>query len=358
MAADKGTAGRHAKRPGRQPRATRNPGGVALDVTPRADGVAKPWTKHYFDCPACDHEADATQIGGDWKIGSFSTRCPGGGDCLRAIAEAVGAPGGGDVKAEPLRWLARCLNGATRRQEGAEPQAPPNEGNAAGWTEHLLSAPAARHARRHAFSARGLDEATLRWADVGYGDSYFRGCPPGFKFVVRGEDAAIVGMKERFWPRSWRPQGARKPVKSKAPRDFSGLYPLQALERARASGALVVCEGEWDALRLNHAGIPALTSTAGTSWKPEWNRYIVGLYVAVLYDAGPTSYKIAEKRAAELVAAGARGAWPVDLTLAGFAKGEDVCDWFGRYRRSADDLRAFLNESRRWYRSERRRAER
>jgi hypothetical protein len=70
----------------------------------------------------------------------------------------------------------------------------------------------------------------------------------------------------------------------------------------------------------------------------------------VLYDAGAHSYERAEKRASALVAAGAKEAWPVDLTLVGFAKGEDVGDWFVNYGWDATAMKAFLNESRRWYR--------
>jgi hypothetical protein len=132
----------------------------------------------------------------------------------------------------------------------------------------------------------------------------------------------------------------------------SHLYPLSVLGADPAT--LVLCEGELDALLLNQHGIRAVTSTAGTTWKPDWDRHVVRRRVAVLYDAGARSYERAERRALALVAAGAREAWPVDLTLAGFAKGEDVGDWFVKYRWDAAALWAFLNATRRWYRAERR----
>lgn len=117
--------------------------------------------------------------------------------------------------------------------------------------------------------------------------------------------------------------------------------------------AVVISEGETDTLLLNQAGIPAVTSTAGTSWKAEWDRFVAGRRVAVLYDAGALSYERAERRALALVATGAKEAWPVDLTLAGFAKGEDVGDWFATYGWDAIALRAFINKSRKWYRDDR-----
>ena len=107
---------------------------------------------------------------------------------------------------------------------------------------------------------------------------------------------------------------------------------------------LLVCEGEFDALLLRQHGFPAVTSTAGTSWSPEWNRHVRGRQVAVVYDAGAFSLEIAERRAREFVAAGACEAWAVEL---GLEKGEDATDWFVNYGRSADDLRRLIRAARR-----------
>jgi len=63
-----------------------------------------------------------------------------------------------------------------------------------------------------------------------------------------------------------------------------------------------------------------------------------------MYDAGAFPLEIAEHRAHEFVAAGAREAWAVDL---GLEKGEDATDWFVKYGRSADDLRRLINSSKR-----------
>ena len=63
-----------------------------------------------FHCPACDHLGDVT-----WKrdsfsgrvrpmIGSFSARCPKGGECLEGISSAVGCRRH-ELLSDPVTWL-------------------------------------------------------------------------------------------------------------------------------------------------------------------------------------------------------------------------------------------------------------
>jgi DNA primase len=202
-------------------------------------------------------------------------------------------------------------------------------------------------------SARGLNDTTIRRSELGYGDSFFRGCPPAFKFVVR-EAKQIIGLKERFWPELWLPPGDTKARKSRAlaGAGSSWLYPAQVLTGALTR--LVVCEGEWDALLLNQLGITAVTSTAGTSWKPEWNRHLAGLQVAVLFDVD--AERVGGRRVAEFRAAGI-DAWSVELSRAGFAGKTDVSDVLNEHGWSADKLRKLIEWSRgaqrRRYRNER-----
>lgn len=200
-----------------------------------------------------------------------------------------------------------------------------------------------RYARRY-LASRGLSKAILLQAEVGYGDSFWSSCPPAFKFPIRDEDGKLVGYKERFWPRLWLARGDLKARKSRtlAGDGQSWLYPLWAL--SDSSRLIVVCEGEFDALLLNQHGLAAVTSTAGTSWKPGWNRWLEGCHVAVLYDAG--SIELARRRAAEFRSAEARDAWAVRWPLC-FADGEDAGDWFVKYRRSAEELRELMRDERR-----------
>lgn len=151
--------------------------------------------------------------------------------------------------------------------------------------------------------------------------------------VFRG--GRLVMVRRRFWPDT--PASSNgKPIKMVGPRNTPAeLYPEVPPGRT-----LIVCEGEFDALLLRQKGLPAVTSTASTSWKPEWDVHTRDRRVAVLYDSG--SLDLAERRAAELVAAGAAHAWAVDL---GLGHGEDVTDWFITYGRSRAELCELVREA-------------
>jgi len=304
--------------------------------------------KHHYRCGVCDHVADATRKRNaetghwNWLVGnSFDPECPGGPDCLRATAEALGTTAA-QLKEEPLVHLGPWLTGrTTSSDEAAAP--PPSEGTVAGYHSALLSTP---HALTY-LRGRGLTDETIIRYQLGYDIRR-----NAITFPIRDEHGQPTNIKKRLL---LPPPG--EPQKCGLPRRPAALYPMQVFRDDPR--AVVLGEGEPDALLLNQHGIPAVTSTAGTKgWDryPQWPRYFVGRDVAVLYDAGPLSYEDAEARAAALQAAGARRAWPVDLTLAGFVTGEDVGDWFCTYGWSADELRTFIWESRQWYLEDRRAA--
>jgi hypothetical protein len=223
---------------------------------------------------------------------------------------------------------------------GVRPAEPLNENAVRQYRDGLLaSAPALRYL----IETRGLTLESIERYALGHD-----GAADAITIPVRDEFGALVNLRRRYLAPD------ADPKMTGLPRRPAALFPLNAL--AYEPDAFVVCEGELDAMLLNQHRITAVTSTAGTTWKPEWDRHVARRRVAVLYDAGASSYEKAERRAAGFVAAGAREAWPVDLTLAGFAKGEDVTDWFMRYRWDGATLRRFLNRTRRWYRQERRAA--
>src|SRR5579862_6508176 len=91
------------------------------DASAPASGFQDVPARLHFYCTVCDHEADVT-----WKIdpfdgklrpkiGSFSDRCPRGGDCLRAIAAELRCRGD-ELYANPAThlepWLVERPNAA------------------------------------------------------------------------------------------------------------------------------------------------------------------------------------------------------------------------------------------------------
>lgn len=283
-----------------------------------------------FVCPACGRSAlDFTH--GPHRDGGWTVKvhCLGCGEGLDAVAAATGIG-----RARLLTWpppdeLGQPVGHSHRRRDGEEP--PPSEGKVGGWHSGLL---ANQEALRYLHEKRGLLLSTIVEYELGYSTDRHAIVIP-----VRGEDGTWHTAKFR----SLHPAAKRGKRGLARP---SCLYPLQIL--GAEPQALVLCEGEFDALLLNAAGLPALTSTTGTNWKPEWNRHVCGRQVAVLYDVG--SYDLANRRASDLRAAGAREAWPVGLPL---ARGQDVTDFFVRYQRPADDLKNIINQFRRLSRRER-----
>ncbi|HET7571782.1 MAG TPA: hypothetical protein VFJ77_03835 [Gaiellaceae bacterium] len=278
---------------------------------------------------------DVARIGSRWKIGCWVC-CPPetdwqeAGEYLRDLAAAVGCRPY-ELLTDPLAHVSSLLDGPPK----ARPKLPPpSEQLIQGWQSRLRSTDSAL---AYLIERRGLRHETIEQYELGYD-----GDLDAITLPVRDAAGELVNVKWRHLAPDADPKMTGLGGKGR-----SHLYPLEVL--AADPLALVLCEGEFDALLLNQHGVPAVTSTAGTSWKPDWDPHVIGRRVAVLYDAGARSYEKAERRAAALVAAGARDSWPVDLTLCGFTKGEDVGDWVCKYRWPAHELVAFLNASRRWY---------
>lgn len=283
-----------------------------------------------YRCPFCDGSANATYKRDRdgfprWFVGCWSLDCD--GRHLPSLADALGLDPGADI--DVIVAALRRIGHRSCRRSAVEPW---SDDKQAGWMHRLLASEP--DALRYLLQERGLMLDAIRAEQIGYVPTG-TGTPPwpdlaAFVFPCR---------KKRFWPRV--PTDAKgKPVKCVAlPGSASSLDVKRPPGRA-----LIVAEGELDAVLLRQHGLPTVTSTASTSWNPEWNVHVVGRRVAVIYDAGAESLALAERRAAEFAAAGAREAWAVDL---GLERGEDVTDWFVTYGRTAEQLRALIRRARR-----------
>lgn len=279
-------------------------------------------------------EKPAGSPGPPWWINCFA--CPTGKPYTDALKKVVGVPAS-LIFEEPEVHLAPWLTGQGEARDNYGP--PPSEGSVAGWCSNLQTS---GDALRYLVEERGLLLETIDQHELGY-DGHAITIP------IRNAAGELHSVKRR----AIRP-GAIEPKRGLS--RPAALYPAQVL--ATRPRAVVLCEGEFDALLLNQGqplerdpGIPAVTSTAGTGgWTkyPEWHERFVGRTVAVIYDCGALSYVKAVTRAEALIAAGAKDAWPVDL---GLAQGEDVSDWFVKHGRAVKDLRKLIRaERRRWSR--------
>lgn len=172
--------------------------------------------------------------------------------------------------------------------------------------------------------ARGLSRKTIQAARLGYDRERSAITIPVY------EGGQLVNVRRRFLSPAAVPK-----ITGLAGRG-SQLYPAPPGED------FILCEGEFDALLAGQHGLPAVTSTAGTAWKKEWNVYAAERRVAVVFDSGEAPLAIAHRRAEELLATGAVEAWPVDL---GLEDGEDLTDWFVTYGRTPEALKRRINRA-------------
>jgi AAA domain-containing protein len=305
---------------------------------------------HSCRCPVCHGNAgvaylvarDSGQV--EPFVNCFTASCRSlGGAYLRELAAALGLAVGASKDEIVYALLA---NQAARPRRRREPVPLPSQATLDGAVARLHSTDGA-DALAYLVDERGLSVETIRAAGIGYVERPGFGPWPNMPaFVLPASDAAgkLVTVRKRFWPDAPK-SSSGKPAKMASLRGHpAALYP-----NVPPGGRLIVCEGEFDCLRLRQEQFPAVTSTAGTYWNDEWNRVVRGREVAVVYDVG--SFEQARKLAASFRAAGANEAWAVDLAVFGLDTGEDVSDFLRCYER--EPLRLLLNESRAWERGER-----
>jgi hypothetical protein len=189
-------------------------------------------------------------------IGSFSSRCPKGGACLRAIAAEVGCRGDELLSDPVLRLDALRLSRRVRR-DGAV-AALPSFAHIDGWHSRLM---AEGRPLRYLMRKRGLHEDTLVRYRLGWDlDTETITLP------VYDGAGEIANLRRRKL-------GKGEPFVGLAGRR-SQLYPRSAIT---GSGALVVCEGEFDAMPC----FPFVFSVLTLPFVWQCGQIICGLFVNI-----------------------------------------------------------------------------
>ena len=138
-----------------------------------------------------------------------------------------------------------------------------------GWHSGLLSNSKRLDALR---VARGLNMKTIMKYELGWDSS-----KNSYTIPIRDRNGEILNI------RSYQldvPEGRRK-MWSVAGHGTPVLWPMDQLDYV----ALVICEGEMDAMLTIQNGIPAITRTgAADVWEPEWSEQFEGKIVYVCHD--------------------------------------------------------------------------
>ncbi len=261
-----------------------------------------------FHCSKCGHEADATYIEKygrrEWAIGSRVDRCPGGGACLRAIAEWLGAPSASILKSDPRPWLAQVAE-YTGRRDG-EPEPLPSSAMIDGWQSRLLSV-AEPEALEYLTGERGLTLETIKRYRLGW-DSDAR----ALTLPVHDAAGQLVNLRRRRL-------GRGEPFRGLRGRG-SQLYP------DLPPGGVLLVAGEFDALAARQHGADyVVTTTCGASLPDHLAPVLAGRSVAVAYDVGEEA--AAERTVAKLHSFGCES-WVVRLELLKLPDAGDLNDYF------------------------------
>lgn len=263
--------------------------------------------KVLFQCPVCGGgNADYTwkqDWDGRWRwfLGCFRASCKELGRRYPAVlAPYVGAPSGAALLDDPPRYLAHLALGQASQTREAPPL--PSWGAVVGWHQRLLSSPEALGlVERRGVSLDVAASVLLGWDGERVTLPMFRGQE------ILSAKTWRPGEKVRSWPGKDRPWP---------------LYPAPV----RRQQWIIVCEGEWDALRLLSLGLPATSVTLGAgTWRSAWAEELAGLRVAVMYDVGAERSAV---RAARRLRASGVPAKQVSLRRLGLtARNADASDY-------------------------------
>jgi hypothetical protein len=181
---------------------------------------------------------------------------------------------------------------------------------------------------------RGISPVTAEKYQVGYFDKRIT-------FPIRDQEGTLVNLR-RYKP------GAKtmKVVSFGEGYGSPRLYPLQVLNQDVKQ--LVVCEGEWDVLLLNQAGIPAITCTGGAGhWTEEYNALLKDYTLIFLFDVNDknaTGELFAQQHASSFELSGGTSLIAT-LPLPSSYVGGDVTDYLMGEGHSTEELKQVIAEA-------------
>ena len=185
---------------------------------------------------------------------------------------------------------------------------------------------------KHLTGARGLTPETLAQYQVGC-DEYRITIP------VRDVHGRLLSIR-RYSPSP--SSHSPKMISHLGGDGTPHLYPQTILNQLAPNAQLVLCEGEWDALLLNQANIPALTVTSGvTTWASQFTDVIKAYRVIIIYDVNDKEDDLGQRTANERAALFLHHGMDVsvlELPLPSRYVGGDITDYLVREQHGTDEL--------------------
>jgi hypothetical protein len=254
--------------------------------------------------------------------GEWAMHCPYHGDNRRSASvninteewNCMGCDEGGSVRIlmkDSGNW--EVPDGATRSKSSGKPKEEITEAKIDGWASALLGNKTALEALK---KKRGLTSETVKRYQLGWDGRVYA-------IPVRNIHGEIVNV--RRYDINVGPDSDRRKIWSVEGMGTPSLFPMDQLDYE----ALLICEGEFDALVAIQNGIPAITRT-GTAdhWKREWGQLFRGKRVFVCHDMDTKGQEANSK-----IVAGLRGKTksttvvhlPYEITA---KHGKDLSDFF------------------------------
>lgn len=151
----------------------------------------------------------------------------------------------------------------------------PSEAKIQGWASALF---ADKNALRQLQDRRGFSKQIIKRFDIGWDVD-----AGAYTIPVRDAEGILVNVRRYVFD----PPDGRRKIWSVAGHGEPTLYPAQLIETW--GKAVVICEGEWDALLTIQHGFSAVTRTgAAKVWKKEWNKTFKDKMVFVCHDMDAT----------------------------------------------------------------------
>lgn len=204
--------------------------------------------------------------------------CPYHGDNRRSASvnvntelwNCMGCPEGGEARLlikDKENW--EVPGGASAGKSSGKPSEEITEAKVEGWAAALL---ANKSRLAGLVSKRGISKLTIRKYQIGWDGKVYT-------IPIRSMDGEIVNV--RRYDIDVGPESDRRKIWSVAGMGTPTLFPVDQLDYE----ALLICEGEFDALVAIQNGIPAITRTgAADVWRQEWNQLFRGKRVFVCHD--------------------------------------------------------------------------
>lgn len=216
--------------------------------------------------------------GGPDDKGEWAMHCPYHGDKRRSASvnietelwNCMGCPEGGEARLlikDRENW--ELPDGSPKSKSSGKPDETITEAKVEGWAEALISNKNLLAALK---KKRGLTSFTIRKYQIGWdGKTY--------TIPIRDMYGEIVNVRK--YDINVGSGDDRRKIWSVAGMGTPTLFPVDQLDYE----AILVCEGEFDALVAIQNGIPAVTRTgAADVWRQEWSHLFKGKRVFICHD--------------------------------------------------------------------------